>query len=320
MSPPLITYFIPVYNRARTLPRLFKSLDGLQADKVELLFIDDGSSDGSADVIRGFCGGRANAELIQLPRNRGVAFASNKGILSAKGAYVTRCDSDDVLIAENVKCALPLLEERRPDMLISHLRDAGEGGRELIIGELPDELPDHIELLNASWERPRIMHTALFTRREILLEHQLFYDDLEMGEDSTWVLKVLEHTPKLAYLPAVTYQCHLTPGSLSKPTPQQFGVFAERYLSLVFARLHLGLRQRRRGSLRSQSLRKGIRRHSGHAMRWCGKAGMRGTALALFFFCAPVCGVSGVMVKEFIRSLPMGLVQLLLGRAKLKNR
>lgn len=104
---PLISIIIPVYNCAKTIRSSVKSvLDNTFRD-VEIILVDDGSTDESFSVCNQI---RSNyptkIRLIRLSNNKGVSFARNKGISIARGDYLFFLDADDCL--EN-NCLITLL-------------------------------------------------------------------------------------------------------------------------------------------------------------------------------------------------------------------
>lgn len=90
---PLVSVVIPVYNRAHLLGRAIRSVLEQTFVDLELLVVDDGSSDGIADAVGSF--GDPRLRLVRLPRRGGVASARNVGIGQARGDLVAFLDSDD---------------------------------------------------------------------------------------------------------------------------------------------------------------------------------------------------------------------------------
>lgn len=88
---------VGVYNSADFLPDLFKSIDDQEFKNVEYIFVDDGSKDGSLDLIRSWASQKTNVTLIGLSENTGPAAARNIAIEFATGSWITVVDSDDVL-------------------------------------------------------------------------------------------------------------------------------------------------------------------------------------------------------------------------------
>lgn len=99
---PLLTVFTPAYNRAYVLPQLYKSLCRQTCRDFEWLVVDDGSTDGTADLVRGYIAeGRVDIRLIVQP-NGGKHRAINRGVAEARGELFFIVDSDDFLLPNAV--------------------------------------------------------------------------------------------------------------------------------------------------------------------------------------------------------------------------
>jgi glycosyltransferase involved in cell wall biosynthesis len=94
----LISVVIPTYNYGHLLPRALDSVLVQWADDIELLVVNDGSEDNTAEVLHGYveCYG-ARVQVIQQA-NQGAASARNCGIAAAQGRYVLLLDADDELL------------------------------------------------------------------------------------------------------------------------------------------------------------------------------------------------------------------------------
>ena len=92
---PFFTIIIPMYNREWFIARAINSCLNQDFEDFEVIVVDDGSTDGSVEVVRGFADPRIR--LTCLPDNRGVSVARNAGIDQARGEWVVPLDSDDEL-------------------------------------------------------------------------------------------------------------------------------------------------------------------------------------------------------------------------------
>lgn len=89
----LISVVIPMRNAEAWIGATLRSLLAQAGVQLEILVIDDGSTDRSAEVVRAM--GASNVRLIPGPR-RGISAAFNAGLAEATGAYLCRCDADDL--------------------------------------------------------------------------------------------------------------------------------------------------------------------------------------------------------------------------------
>lgn len=92
-----ITIFTPTYNRAKLLPRLYKSLQQQNSSVFEWIIVDDGSQDNTREVIQEFINENVFKIIYVYQDNKGKHYAINKGVKLAKGELFWIVDSDDYL-------------------------------------------------------------------------------------------------------------------------------------------------------------------------------------------------------------------------------
>ncbi len=97
----LITLIVPVFNREKFLPDFFTGLERQTCNGLEIIFIDDGSTDRSIEMLNVFRDSHPEwiVRIITQP-NRGVSAARNKGLDLAQGEWIAFADSDDCLDPE----------------------------------------------------------------------------------------------------------------------------------------------------------------------------------------------------------------------------
>lgn len=93
---PKISIVVPVYNTEAYLPMCVESLRRQTHDDLELIFVDDGSTDGSGAILDAYAKKDPRVRVIRKP-NGGVSSARNAGIDAATGAYIGFVDSDDTV-------------------------------------------------------------------------------------------------------------------------------------------------------------------------------------------------------------------------------
>jgi glycosyltransferase involved in cell wall biosynthesis len=95
MSDGVVTVLIPTYNRAYCLARAIDSALAQSYPHLEVLIVDDGSTDSTRKLVEGTYGGDRRVRYLYQP-NGGVSSARNHGLRQARGDYVAFLDSDDV--------------------------------------------------------------------------------------------------------------------------------------------------------------------------------------------------------------------------------
>ena len=118
----MLSIFTPSYNRAESLPRLYRSLLAQSSYDFEWLIIDDGSTDHTADVVMGFTGEGHFPIRYLRKENGGKHTAHNLALQEARGEWFLCVDSDDVLAPTAVA---DLLDAVQPDIngIVSYKTD-----------------------------------------------------------------------------------------------------------------------------------------------------------------------------------------------------
>ena len=112
-----ISIIIPVYNTVKYLDKCISSILYSDLSDIEIILIDDGSTDGS-DILCDVLSERyANIKTIHGP-NEGIASARNKGIVNASGEYIAWVDSDDYVTTDWLKNIYMVLKKHQPDLLL----------------------------------------------------------------------------------------------------------------------------------------------------------------------------------------------------------
>lgn len=93
--PPTVSVVMTVYNTVRYLPEAIDSILSQTYRDFEFIIIDDGSNDGSTDVIRDYAARDPRIRMSSRP-NTGIVKAANEGLAMAGGTYIVRMDSDDI--------------------------------------------------------------------------------------------------------------------------------------------------------------------------------------------------------------------------------
>jgi glycosyltransferase involved in cell wall biosynthesis len=106
---PLVSVVVPTYNRASLLPRALSSVLAQSLGDLELIVVDDGSTDSTGEVVRSFRDRRIR--LIRLPTNRGQGEAANAGVRAARGEWVAFLDSDDEWLPTKLERQIARLRE-----------------------------------------------------------------------------------------------------------------------------------------------------------------------------------------------------------------
>ena len=167
---PRVTVLMPVYNGGSFLSEAIQSILRQTYTDFELLVIDDGSNDGSADVIEGFQDVRIR--LIRNGVNRGLVASLNLGFESAQGEYIARMDADDISRPERLFQQVRFMD-KNPQVGVcgSWVQIFSQDKSE--IWKLPGK---HSEICCWQFHGVGVAHPSVMMRRQMFIGHGLFYD------------------------------------------------------------------------------------------------------------------------------------------------
>lgn len=217
---------IPVYNAEDYLKECVGSVLKQDFKDVEIILVDDFSTDKSGKICDDFAGKNKNIRALHQPANLGVSACRNRGIQAAIGQYILFLDSDDYLLGECLGGLARLIEERRkPDIIIGKFiyrpeiggglsQDCDYDGAVINKGE-PDDVIAHINGLSDSLSGFSGACWRYVVRRNFIVENNLYFIPVIIYEDQEFIAKLLCLAKTFAFYDDFFY-CHRTrPRSLS---------------------------------------------------------------------------------------------------------
>lgn len=181
---PLISVIIPAYNYARLLPRALDSVLVQAAEDVELIVVNDGSSDHTGDVLADYATRHPRLRVIHQA-NAGAAAARNRGIGLARGSHVLLLDADDELLP-NALATLRKLVAAHPQagMFLGAQLSVYVDGRERLRLPSPVPVASPVQLARRYLLQKRlsVSHGCSLFRRDLLLQRP-YPENLRAGED-----------------------------------------------------------------------------------------------------------------------------------------
>ncbi|MDP9192529.1 MAG: glycosyltransferase [Acidobacteriota bacterium] len=119
MPHPRVTVLTTVYNGARYLEEAIDSILAEEFTDFEYVIVDDGSTDGTAEILGGAAARDPRIVLLRNETNRGIAASANRGLSVARGDYIARLDSDDISMPGRFARQVSLLDGRPEVALVS---------------------------------------------------------------------------------------------------------------------------------------------------------------------------------------------------------
>ncbi len=117
LSSPLVSVIIPVYNTCEYLSECLNSVANQTLKDIEIILVDDGSTDGSLELLEKYRIEDPRVTLI-TQQNKGASSARNRGLDIAKGKYIAFVDSDDTIDTDAYEISYSKAKEVNADILI----------------------------------------------------------------------------------------------------------------------------------------------------------------------------------------------------------
>lgn len=198
MNTPLFSVIIPTYNRADKLRRALDSLVAQTFNDFEVIVCDDGSSDGTADMVATFSG-TLNVRYLWEENFGGPARPRNCGIAASRGHWICFLDADDWWYPEKLERIVPGLEKAD---LIFHDCDVvtPHGMRRFVRKSRMPRMPAFVDFMTRGC---RIITSSVCVRKDILDEVGSFSEDRRLIaiEDTDLWIRIALMTEKFVYLP-----------------------------------------------------------------------------------------------------------------------
>lgn len=213
MSGPLISVIVPVYNVEPYLTACVESVLRQTYSNLEVILLDDGSTDGSGRLCDGFAQKDARVRAVHQ-QNSGVSAARNAGLDMAKGDYLYFLDGDDWALETMVEETVSIMEAGGYDLCAWGMNIVQEGAEDIYFGRWKRELfqfPSEAEKRRflCRWVLPCRVGWSVYCRvfrRDIIRRFHLRFDTgLTLFEDLDFFVRYLSHCRNLYYVPKPLY-------------------------------------------------------------------------------------------------------------------
>ena len=228
-----VSFIIPTYNRATLLAEAIQSVLDQTWFDLELIVVDDGSTDDTATVVAHIADRRVR---YLLSKHTERSEARNIGLAAATGDYIALLDDDDLCLPHRLECQVLYLNGHQDVDFVGsgfHVQQEGESWRRAWHAGKPDEEVSLLGCLCGS--RPNLF--ACMFRRSVLQGMDHWFDpDLVPAEDVDFVLRlILACNQRAAWLPELVYVYRLRRNTPSMNV-QQMEPTRQAVLDKLFAR------------------------------------------------------------------------------------
>jgi GT2 family glycosyltransferase len=232
-GPGLVSIIIPAHNAARFVTEAIRSALAQTYNPIEVIVIDDGSTDATPAIISQMAGTDPRLIPITLPQRKGVSAARNAGLARARGEWIALLDADDQYLPNRIATLLAVAAHEQADLIADNLQM-----RDFITGaELGPAFPAAwmsepsditiryiLERDIAGLYRREMAYIKPLTRRRLLTDNNIIYrEDIIAGEDLLFYIACLRAGGRLRLVPEAYYIYAVRPGSISSSGAANIG-------------------------------------------------------------------------------------------------
>jgi glycosyltransferase involved in cell wall biosynthesis len=237
---PKVSIIVPVFNCAPYIEDCLASLTTQTETDIEMIVVDDGSRDGSLEIVARLAAKDIRISILSFPSNSGFpGFARNQGIARASGQYIAFLDGDDLYHPRKIESVVSAFE-RLPDVnVVFHdvVRFWGTPGPDtntsfLTNARFIERAAEHLTKgshglyrCNGSLYRFASLHfvpchtSSIVVRRDALLSERIWFPEVKSGEDGDLWFRLLKNQPFAFINEALSYY-RQRPGSITSDQAQ----------------------------------------------------------------------------------------------------
>ena len=210
MKQPIVSVIMPVYNNEKYLEQCLDSIVNQSLTDIEIICVDDGSEDSSAEILQRYAEKDRRIRIIRQ-ENAGAGAARNNGLRHAQGKYLSFLDSDDFFENDMLEKAVKKIEEDAADFVVfrcnQYLNDCDKFKNvryTLKEQTLPPYVPfnfrqitDNVFKTFVGWAWDKLY------KREFVMRHGLTFQEQRTSNDMLFVFTALVLAEKITYLDEV---------------------------------------------------------------------------------------------------------------------
>lgn len=249
-----ITIVIPVYNAEEYLSELFTSLDNQSYKDFEVIFVNDGSTDGSLKLLEGYCKSHKQNVKIVTQKNRGPGAARNTGLELVSGEYLVILDADDVYEQDSLKKLYERAIKTDSDIVVCRADEFRDIDNERKFLDTPWTINRHLLPLHEPFSTQEIPNNFFevfvgwtwdkIFRTKFIRESGLKFQELRSTDDAFFTFMALLRAKKIATVDDVLVHHRKVNNSVSATRETSSTDFLEALTAIRDEMKQLGIYQR----------------------------------------------------------------------------
>ncbi len=197
-----ISVIIPVYNAEKYLEQCLNSILNQSFKNIEIICVDDGSTDNSKDILEQYCNKYSNV-IIFYQENSGSGVARNKGLNNSVGEYISFIDADDFIIDEtSLEQMFNLAKKKNSNMVGANLMTFEE--EKFVKSRYYEFITEEKTIKPENYGIPWFFYRNIF-KRDFIIKNNITFPDYLRGQDPVFLAEILSKIDKIDVIPVDFY-------------------------------------------------------------------------------------------------------------------
>lgn len=250
MQNKMVSIILPVFNAERFLSQCLDSILRQTYQDWELIAVDDGSKDGSMEILKSYEKREHRIHIISK-ENEGVSIARNIALKHAHGDYIYFVDSDDIVMPEGLMILVKAMDSNKATFVKSDFLPIDEQGKQVFINKkqvirrrYDGQVMESEKFFKKILMKEYFLWTCLFRKEIIEKNHIQFIPHCRLMEDAAFVVDYLLYSDRNVYKDACIYGYRKYEGTVSavnKDYTEDMMLIKRHLLEFPKSELHINL-------------------------------------------------------------------------------
>lgn len=246
----MVSIILPVFNAERFLSQCLDSILRQTYQVWELIAVDDGSKDGSIEILKSYEKRDNRIHIISM-ENEGVSIARNVALEQTHGDYIYFVDSDDIVMPEALMILVKAMESSHATFVKSDFLPIDEQGKQVFVNKkqvirrrYDGKVMDSEKFFKKILMKEYFLWTCLFRKDIIVKNHIQFIPHCRLMEDAAFVVDYLLYSDRNVYKDACIYGYRKYEGTVStvnKDYTEDMMLIKKHLLEFPKSELHINL-------------------------------------------------------------------------------
>lgn len=246
----MVSIILPVFNAERFLSQCLDSILRQTYQDWELIAVDDGSKDGSMEILKSYEKREHRIHIISK-ENEGVSIARNIALKHAHGDYIYFVDSDDIVMPEGLMILVKAMDSNKATFVKSDFLPIDEQGKQVFINKkqvirrrYDGQVMESEKFFKKILMKEYFLWTCLFRKEIIEKNHIQFIPHCRLMEDAAFVVDYLLYSDRNVYKDACIYGYRKYEGTVSavnKDYTEDMMLIKRHLLEFPKSELHINL-------------------------------------------------------------------------------